>query len=293
MAQTKAVAKATNKGLALSDALMADVLGAANAEQTIRAASGSNLLWITGPLGGDSEILEPTSDAYIKGAKKNGYVITSKKLNLGTSIDATVIGNFKVFAEMTVPKPGEMAKTVSYWLPEDAMQIPTGDNAFERPLNNGNVLKPVHWVFLYIHDHPELEGVILSFRSTGNKIYTELEKLIKGASKIVPELRFNITSQPIKNETYNKTYYYPKFELQEQRNFALTEDGIKPVSGGLEGEELQTVLERYADLYKSFTVTKSVVSAKANIAGFLPSGNNESSAFDDIEDNDSGEPLKF
>lgn len=291
MAQTKTVAKATTNAVSLNDSLMAGVLHAAAAEQSIRAESGSNLLWITGPLGGDSEVLEESSDAYIKGAKKNGYVIASQKLNLGTNIDATVIGNFKVFAEMTVPQGNDIAKTVSYWLPEDAMQIPTGENAFERPLSNGNVLRPCHWVFLYLHDHPELEGVILSFRSTGNKIYSDLEKLIKGSSKIVPELRFNITAQPIKNEKYNKTYYYPKFDLQEQRNFALTEDGIKPVKGGLDSEELETVLTRYADLYKAMTETKSVVGKKANIAGFLPPA--DASSAIEVEDADDGAPLKF
>lgn len=289
MATTKnAVAKATTNEVADNDVFMSGVLAAAQAEQSIRQESGSNLTWISGPLALDSDLCNPDSDTYIKGAKPKGFVIANKQLNLGTSFRAVVIGMFKVFAEMTVPVSGEMAKTVSYWLPEDAMQIPLEGN-FKRPLANGNELNPVHWVFLYLPDHPELEGVILSFRSTGNKIYSELEKVVKAQSKICPELMFKITSQGIKNEKYNKTYYYPKFELEDQRNFQLTETGIKNLKDGLEKDELHTVLERYSDLYNAFVTQKTVVAKKADVAGYLP-GSGSDAAYTDSDD---GEDVSF
>lgn len=298
MAQTNAVAKkaTTNVASKTNDAFMAQVLQAASAEQSIRNENGSSLSWITGPLGGDSEILEPTSSSHIKGAAKNGYVITNKKLNLGTSFNAIVIGMFKVFAEQTVPKSDkEMSKTVSYWLPEDAMEIPTGDNNFDRPLANGNVLKPVHWVFLYLPDHPELEGVVMSFRSTGNKFYTELEKVVKASSKMCPELLFTVSSQPLKNETYNKTYYYPKFELQEQRNFTFSGEGdavsIKSVKGGLASDELKEVLTRYSDVYNSFVNQKTIVAKKVNLSRYLLNSTTVDAQV--IDDEDDGEEIKF
>lgn len=291
MAQKNEVVKATKNELADKDDFMSGVLAAAQAEQNIRAESGSNLLWISGPLSADSEMCNEDSEAYIKGAKKNSYVIANKQLNLGTKFRAIVIGMFKVFAEQTVPNnQSEMSKTVSYWLPEDAMQIPLEGN-FDRPLSNGNVLKPVHWVFLYLPDHPELEGVILSFRSTGNKFYTDLEKVVKAQSKICPELMFDVSSQALKNEKYNKTYYYPKFELQEQRNFSLTENGIKSIKDGLDKEELRTVLERYSELYDAFTKQKTVVSKKTNIAGYLMGSS--APAEEAITDDSDGEPIKF
>ena len=285
MATKNEVAKAT-KNEVMGD-FKARVLAAAQAEQEVRAQSGSNLTWITGPISGDSGFVEPTSADYIKGAKKNGYVIKDKKINLGTTFNAIPIGMFKVFAEQTIPQGSEMSKTVSYWLPEDAAQIPTGDNNFEHPLSNGNVLKPVHWIFLYLPSHPEIKGVVLSFRSTANSIYSAFEKVLKGRSKICPEVMLSISSQGIENKKYKKTYYYPKLEIDEQRNFALTDSGIKSVAGGLDKDTLKDVLDRYCELQEAFKA-QTVVAKKANIAGYLAEGD-AGSAFDDMDDAEEAE----
>lgn len=272
MATTKkAPAKAgTGKAVAVQDnGLLSMVAQAAAKEAEVRAQSGSNLTWIT--------LVDPTSNiliegepSYIKGAKPRDFVVTARKQRLGQALDATIIGMFKVYAEVEpAATKGDMAKTVRYWHPADAEQVPLEGN-FDRPLNNGHVLQPVHWVFLYLHDNPDLEGVVLSFRSTGNKIYSQLEKLVKGNSTIVPELRFTVGSQGIKAEKYNRTYYYPKFELQDQRNFQYTpENGVQRVKGGLENDELETVLTRYAELYKAFS-EYILVAKKGDIASLIP-----------------------
>lgn len=272
--------------------LNALIAQAAQAEAVIRSESGSNLQWL--------KILDPSANelvegdaAYIKGAKAREYVIASSKTRLGTTMDATIVGMFKVFAEVKpAASKAEMPKTVGYWHPADAMQVPL-EGSFDRPLANGNVLQPVHWVFLYLHDHPEIEGAVLSFRSTGNKFYNELEKLVKANSHIVPELRFNISTQAVKNETYNKTYYYPKFEIQDQRNCAYSpEEGLKSVKGGLDKETLAEVLRRYGEVYKAFS-EYTLVAKRQNIAAQLP-GASAKTVAEIVDDDDSnGESVRF
>ena len=271
--------------------LNALIAQAAQAEAVIRSESGSNLLWL--------KILDPSANelieedaAYIKGAKARDYVIASSKTRLGKELDATIVGMFKVFAEVEKPaNAGDMPKTVGYWHPADAMQVPLEGN-FDRPLANGHVLQPVHWVFLYLHDNPDLEGVVLSFRSTGNKYYNELEKLVKANSKIVPELRFTISTQAVKNEKYNKTYYYPKFEIQEQRNCAYSpETGLTSVKGGLDKDTLQEVLKRYGEVYKAFS-EYTLVSKRSNIAQMLPGAQSRTVA-EIAEDDEETEAVRF
>ena len=292
--KTKAPAKqAETAGVpAQAGDLNALIAQAAQAEAVIRSESGSNLQWL--------KILDPSANelvegdtAFIKGAKARDYVIASSKTRLGQKLDATIIGMFKVFAEVKpAANKSEMPKTVAYWHPTDAMQVPL-EGSFDRPLNNGNVLQPVPWVFLYLHDHPEIEGVVLSFRSTGNKFYNELEKLVKANSRIVPELRFDISTQAVKNETYNKTYYYPKFEIQEQRNCAYTpEEGLKAVKGGLDKETLAEVLQRYGEVYKAFS-EYTLVAKRQNISALLPGANARSVAEITEDDDDSGEAVRF
>lgn len=287
-APAKAGQAAKASALAGSDGLLAAVAQAAQVEAGVRAQSGSNLTWIT-LVDPTSNILVEGEQNYIKGAKARDFVITSRKLRLGQALDATIIGMFKVYAEVEpAVNKGDMAKTVGYWHPADAEQVPLEGN-FDRPLANGHVLQPVHWVFLYLHDNPDIEGLVLAFRSTGNKIYTQLEKLVKGNSTIAPELRFTIGSQGIKAEKYNRTYYYPKFDLQEQRNFQYTlENGVQRVKGGLDNEELNTVLTRYADLYKAFS-DYILVSKRSNIAGLLPGAPAKTAAAIAEDDDEQGE----
>ena len=290
MAKTKDLSKVEAGTPATSGADLNTLIAqAAQAEAVIRAESGSNLMWV--------KILDPSSNelveedaAYIKGAKARDFVISASKLRLGQKVDCTVIGMFKVFAEVEAGQNGDMPKTVGYWHPADAMQVPL-EGAFNRPLANGHTLQPVHWVFLYLHDHPELEGVVLSFRSAGNKYYTDLEKLVKANSKIVPELRFTLTAQAVKNKKYSKTYLYPKFDIQEQRNCAYTpEEGLKSVKGGLDKETLAEVLKRYGEVYKAFN-EYTLVSRRQNIQALLPGAQAQTAA--EIVDDDSGEQVRF
>lgn len=291
MATTKKAPAKVQAGVpAEADGLNGLIAQAAQAEAVLRAESGSNLQWIK-ILDPSSNELVPEDAAYIKGAKARDLVISASKTRLGPNVDATIIGMFKVFAEVEKPAvQGDMPKTVGYWHPTDAMQIPLEGN-FDRPLANGHVLQPVHWVFLYLHDHPEIEGVVLSFRSTGNKYFNELEKLVKANSHIVPELRFNVTTQAVKNEKYNRTYYYPKFELQDQRNCAYSaEEGLRSVKDGLDKDTLKDVLQRYGELYKAFTEF-TLVSRRQNISQSIPGLPSKTAA--EIKDDDDGEEVRF
>lgn len=291
MATKKTPAKQVEAGVpAQTGDLNSLIAQAAQAEAVIRAESGSNLQWIK-ILDPSANELIPEDAAYIKGAKARDFVIASSKTRLGATMDATIVGMFKVFAEIEKPaNANDMPKTVGYWHPSDAMQVPLEGN-FDRPLANGHVLQPVHWVFLYLHNNPDIEGVVLSFRSTGNKYYNELEKLVKANSHIVPELRFTIGTQAVKNEKYNKTYYYPKFDIQEQRNCEYTpEGGLKSVKGGLDKETLAEVLKRYGEVYQAFT-GYTLVTKRTNIAGMLPGAKAQAAA--EIVDEDEGEEVRF
>jgi hypothetical protein len=173
---------------------------------------------------------------------------------------------FKVYAEV---KKGdsdkEMPKTVAFWMPDQAMQFPiTPGSIFDRELTNGNVLQPAHWVFVYLHDFPEVDDGIVAFRSKGNSIYTALQKLIKAESSVCTELRFEVSNQDIYNEKYRKTDYYPKFEIVG-RNYTLTEDEkvVLDKQSGLDRETLKEILSRAKDIQSSYKDLKLV--AKRNI----------------------------
>jgi hypothetical protein len=179
---------------------------------------------------------------------------------------------FKIYAEVKKKeKDNEMPTTVGFWMPDDAAQFPvTPGGIFDRELPNGNILQPVHWVFLYLHDHPEVEDGLVSFRSKGNSIYAQLEKLVKAESSVCTELRFSVSSQDIYNEPYKKTDYYPKFEITGH-NYKLTDDGkiVKTKDSSLDMVTLKEILSRSKKVYEDYKQMKMI--AKKNVQALLGS----------------------
>jgi len=249
------------------DALAAE---AKQHEDVERAKSSSNNNFIT-LVQGNSGILLEDDARYIKGVKLHDYVIAAKKLKLGAKFTATVLGMFKLYAELAktdANNKDEMAKTVSFWMPDDAEQVPVapGEN-FDRYLGNGHVLVPVHWVYLYLHDYTDIDDALLSFRSTGNRVYKDLEKLVKAESSLCTELRFSVGKQAIKNDKYKTTNYYPKFDLIG-RNYSFKNNKVVPEKG-MDSAELAEMLTRSKTKLAEYAAMK-LVGKKHSIQPLLP-----------------------
>jgi len=246
-----------------SEDLSALVLANKEMEDIERAKTGSQNSFIT-LVKATSGIVDANDPAYIKGVKVLDYAIASKKLGLGKALDVTILGMFKLYAEVTPKeKDSDMPKTVKFWMPEDAAQYPVA-GIFDRPLPNGNVLQPNHWVFVYLHAHPEIEDGLIAFRSKGNSVYAQLEKLIKAESSVCTELRFSVTNQAIRNETYKKNDYYPKFEITGH-NYKLTEDNkvVKTKDSKVDAATLKEIIERSYKIQKSYQEMKMVAKQSA------------------------------
>jgi hypothetical protein len=242
------------------DELSSLALAGKELEDEQRALTGSQNSFIT-LVKANGQVLDKNNPSFMKGVKPLDYVIASKKVRLGAKLDATILGMFKIYAEVVPAEAkNEMAKTVAFWMPDQAMQFPIAPNTiFDRELPNGNVLQPVHWVFVYLHDFPDITDGIVAFRSKGNSIYADLQKLVKAESSVCTELRFEISNQDIYNEKDKKTDDYPKFEVVG-RNYTLTGDGkvVLDKQSGLDKETLKEILSRAKDIQSNYKDMKMV-----------------------------------
>ena len=257
-------------------------------EAAHRASEGSALTWIT-LIGAGSKVLVDKDAAYIEGAVPNSFVITSKKILLGKKFKAVVLGVFKVYAEMTVPaSQGDMAKTVGYWHPDDAEQVPLEGN-FKRPLPNGNNLEVQHWALLYLPDHPELEGVVLTFKGAGNQYAKKLSKLIKDNSTVSPELMMEFSVEMVENKNYKKYFAYPVAEVVG-KNFEY--DGEKVTFKGMKEKEAEVVIDRWADVQEAYD-KGSMVARKTALPKAAPAPKQiEAEVVDSVENGD-GDVIPF
>jgi hypothetical protein len=292
-AKPPATTKTATSGM--SDELSALALANKEMEDVERAKSGSQNSFIT-LVKANSGIVDKNNPAFIKGVKPMDYVIASKGLRLGPELDVTILGMFKLYAQTAKKeKEKDMPKTIGFWMPEDAVQFPAAPGSpFIRELPDGSTLEPVHWVYAYLHDFPEIEDGLIAFRSVGNSIYAELQKRVKAESRIVTELRFKVTHQDRYNKNYEKTDYYPKFEVVG-RNYKLTDDDkvIKTKDSDLDAETLKEILLRSKQAHENYMHGRLV--AKRDVAALagpeprkaLPAGQ------DAYEDDDEDGAVSF
>jgi hypothetical protein len=259
--------KAAAKKEDVLDRLSAMAASSKAYEDELRAQEGGSSNSFITLAQGNTGVLKPDNAAYIKGAQMYDYVISKNKLRLGETLDLTVLGMFKLYTEQAKKqKATDLPKTVAFWLPEDAEQIPLepGSN-FTRQLPNGNTLAPTHWVFVYLHDHPEIDDALLPFQSIGNKVYKDLQKEIAAQSVVSTELRLAVSKQPIES-TDHEAWYYPKFEVSG-RNYKFEDGKVSLVKGGLSASELAEVLRRSQELHEEYAAKRMV--SKKNLAAIV------------------------
>jgi hypothetical protein len=275
---------AAKKGAKL-DQLSAMAASSKAYEDEIRAQAGSSNSFIT-LVQGNTGILKPDNKAYIKTAKLYDYVISKSKLRLGATLDVTILGMFKLYVEKEkAQKQSDMAKTVSFWMPEDAEQIPLAPGSnFERQLPNGHWLQVTHWIFVYLHNHPEIEDALIAVQSLGNRVHAELQKEVAAQSELCSELRFTVGKQVMRGTSNDTENYYPKFEVSG-RNFKYEGDKVVLLKGGLPEDELAEVLRRSQALHEEYA-NKRMVAQKnlAAIVGVAPRPALPAAGYDEEDD---------
>jgi len=302
-APTKAVAKSSGRLASLNEKVAQTV----RYEQENRDVSGRqyNYLKIIGNSANDP-ITKEGKPEYIKGAKEGVWVIPSQKLLLGKAVTLSIKGMFKVY-EDSIPgqkkdpksKQEPMRQVIAYWLPQDAEQIPL-EGIFERPYRGkdgvDHILKPVHWMFVYLHEHPEIEDAVITFRSTGNRIYKEVQKLIAANATTATELRFTMTHQEIAAEGWDKDYLYPLFEI-DGRNYDYEDEKISLCKGGMDEDELADFIEASFKVNEDYALAK-IVTRKGNIAAMIagytaPALEDKTGWKKGYEDDGDAKPAKF
>jgi hypothetical protein len=232
-------------------------------EDIERAQAGGNVAFLS-LVGQQSGVTMKGNPRYLPGVAVQDYIIHDKKANFGSEVDVTVLGIFKLYAEVEKKEANskEMPRTFGFWNPADAEKFEVV-GLFDRELPNGHVLQPVHWVYLYLHESPELDNVVLTLRSSGNAEARALAKIIKANSATSPELRFTLSSEVQLGKDQKTSWYAPKFDLQKKRNFSYDAD-----EGALtdikDPSETQVLLERAKQMREDYTNMRLV--SKRNTA---------------------------
>lgn len=305
MGRTKGTGVATGKPADLDElealnALYEEMTGL---EAENREAGGLNYSYLK-LLGNSANdpIMKKGKAEYIEGAKEGHWVIPSKKLYLGEEVKLTVLGMFSLFEDSIAGQKSDskskqepMRQIVGYWMPKDAEHIPV-EGIFDRPYVDKNgethILKPVHWVFVHLHDHPEIDDALITFKSKGNAVYKELQRLFSSVASTT-ELCLMMTNQELTAKGYDRDYLYPKFEVVS-RNYEVVDGKIKLIRGAFSAAEVAEVIRRGHALQSDYAGHKMVrkkTSIAAIVAGAGDSG--KSTALTVVNEADENLPARF
>jgi len=231
-------------------------------EDEIRSQVAGSNTWIKIIQPGANQLVKGTKE-YIKQAQAGDFLIPvgDGKFVAKETLRVTPLGLFKLYTEKKPSTgPSEMAQTVSFWLPEDAEQIPLldGDN-FKRILKNGNYLQPMHWMFVYIHEFPDIQDALIPFQSIGNGYFTKIQKIVKSSSSLCTELVLDLKTEGVLNDEFNKTYFYPIATVVGKNFDFVAETGkVELVKGGMTANQVGNLLKLSNAMQKEYSEHKLV-----------------------------------
>ena len=228
-------------------------------------------------------------DLYIKDLKDGDFFLQNKKLILGESVDFVPLAFFQIYQEyVTDPQVNKDAKMVGIWTPEDAEQLdPQFGKQWNRETLDGHILCPAWWVFGYLPDFPEEERVVITFKSTGNKVG---RAWFKDASKAAPDTPFSLVYELTSTEEVNGNNSWGKIvPTLKSRVFTLDKNG--DIDEVVE-DYAETVIDRDGAINKAFAdgrlVQKHAVKAaknprRANDDDY--SSGDDADSYDDADEN--------
>ena len=98
------------------------------------------------------------------------------------------------------------AKFFGMWNKEQAVTFPVADGSyFNRQLPNGHILAPVNWVCVTVIGHHEIENAVITFKSTGSRIWKKWKEDAKSRSGSSATLVYKVFEEAYNNDKFDWT----------------------------------------------------------------------------------------
>ena len=213
-----------------------------------------------------SKAIDPDeTDLYIEGLKRKQFYLLKEKKILGDTLRVVPLMFIQCYGEYAIDKrnPKKAPTFVGVWHKDDAVEIPLAeDSYFDRPLPNGNVLRPINWVPVYLPDFPELEDTAVPFKSNSNKRVRAWKKDAESRGSAVFENTYELTVEVQKSGDDSWFEIVPEFR---SKVFELKDDAIE-----IYEDFAEAVIERAEQIAKQYEEGKVIPRRNvANILGYM------------------------
>lgn len=174
---------------------------------------------------GTKALKRTQKDLYIEGLQVGDIFIQKDKKILGKEIEVVPLAFITLYQEKS--SKGADAQFFGMWNKEQALQFPLVQGSyFDRLLPNGHILTTVNWVMVEVIGHPELENAVLTFKSTGSRIWKAWKDDAKNKSASSATLVYTIFEEAYNNDEYDWTdfgfaYSHSLLEDESQTDIAI------------------------------------------------------------------------
>lgn len=132
------------------------------------------------------------------------YDPKGKKINLGSELKVVPLAFITIYNERE--SADKDSKFFGVWNKEQAVTFPVADGSyFNRQLPNGHILVPVNWVCVTVIGHHEIENAVITFKSTGSRIWKKWKEDAKSRSGSSATLVYKIFEEAYSNDRFDWT----------------------------------------------------------------------------------------
>lgn len=183
-----------------------DALVKQNAQLQVNEQSGDGIKadYVLLAKDGTKALKRSQKDLYIEGLQMGDFFIQKDKVVLGASIDVVPLAFVVLYQEKD--GAGRDSNFFGNWNREQALTYPLVEGSFyNRQLPNGHILCPVNWAMVEVLGHPELENAVMTFKSTGTRIWKAWKEDAKSRSASSATLVYTMSEKVYSNADYEWT----------------------------------------------------------------------------------------
>lgn len=153
---------------------------------------------------GTKALKRTEKDLYIPELRMGDFFIQKEKKVLGEKLEVVPLAFISLYQEKS--GTDQSAKFFGVWNKEQAVQFPLVEGSYyNRQLPNGNILVPVDWVMVEVLGHREIENAVITFKSTGSKIWKSWKEDAKNRSASSATLVYEIFEEAYNNDRFDWT----------------------------------------------------------------------------------------
>ena len=139
------------------------------------------------------------TELYIAGLKIGDFFLQKEKKILGDKLKVVPLAFITLYQEKESRDMN--AKFFGVWNKMQAESFPLVDGSyFDRQLPNGHILQPVNWVCVEVLGHPEIENAVITYKSTGSRLWRKWKDDAKPRSQTSATLIYEISELEVSND---------------------------------------------------------------------------------------------